>query len=63
LLSYETRLNCGGQNDGYIDEGGIETGVERGAHVALSIEPGQQQVEVDDSVVLVCLAVLGDRCY
>jgi hypothetical protein len=46
LLSNETRLDDGERDDGCVDEGGIESGVERKLQVALSSGPGQEQGDI-----------------
>ena len=60
MLSNETRLDCGGRDDGCVDEGGIGNGVKREMQVALSSGPGQKQGDVDTHVLLVCVSVLDD---
>ena len=46
LLSFETRFDDGEWDDGCVDEGGIESGVERKLQVALSSGPGQEQGDI-----------------
>ena len=60
VLSNETRLDGGGRDDGCVDEGGIESGVERKMQVALSSGPGQEQGDIDTHVLLVNVSVLDD---
>ena len=58
VLSNETRLDGGERDDGCVDEGGIESGVERKMQVALSSGPGQEQGDIH--VLLVNVSVLDD---
>ena len=54
----KTWLDGGGQDDGCVDEGGIESGVKRKMQVALSSGPGQEQGGIDIHVLLVNVLVL-----
>ena len=58
MLSNETRLDSVGQDDGCVDEGGIESGVERKMQVALSSGPGQEQGDIH--ILLLNVLVLDD---
>ena len=58
VLSNETRLDGGGRDNGCVDEGGIESGVERKMQVALSSGPGQEQGDIH--VLLLNVSVLDD---
>ena len=58
VLSNETRLDDGERHDGWVNEGGIESGVERKMQVALLSGPGQEQGEFH--VLLSNVSVLDD---